>query len=103
MKKITMAVLAAPAVFLAGSLFAPRLAPTSPRLAFDHTTVHVRDLERSAQFYEQTMGFERIPEPFHDGRHIWFRIGEHDQLHIVSGASAAATNPIDVHFAFRAG
>jgi len=112
MNKTTMtAILASPALLLAGSLFvgrpapaaASRLAPTAPRLAFDHTTVEVRDLERSAQFYEKTMGFERIPEPFHDGRHIWFRIGEHEQLHVVSGAAAAATNPIGVHFAFRAG
>jgi len=63
--------------------------------------VHVRDLQRSADFYEKTLGLERIPEPFHDGKHLWYRMGEHEQLHVVSGATAATTKEIDVHFAFR--
>ena len=68
---------------------------------FDHATVYVRDLDKSAAFYEKVLGFERIPEPFKDGRHVWFRIGPHDQLHVVSGAAKAPENEINVHLAFR--
>jgi lactoylglutathione lyase len=68
---------------------------------FDHATVHVRDLQKSAEFYEKVMGLERIPEPFKDGLHIWFRMGAHEQLHVVGGATAATQHEIDVHVAFR--
>jgi lactoylglutathione lyase len=70
-------------------------------LKFDHATVYVRDLEKSASFYEKVLGFEKIPEPFKDGRHVWFRIGPHDQLHVVSGATKPVENEINVHLAFR--
>lgn len=68
---------------------------------FDHSTVYVRDLQKSADFYEKTLWLERIPEPFKDGRHVWFRIGPHDQLHVVSGATEAMKHDVNVHLAFR--
>jgi len=71
------------------------------RTEFDHTTVHVRDLQKSADFYEKVIGLEKIAEPFKDGRHIWFRAGGHEQLHVAGGASDAQRQDIDVHFAFR--
>jgi len=74
-------------------------APSRPE--FDHTTVHVRDLQKSAEFYEKVMGLEKIAEPFKDGRHIWFRAGAHEQLHVAGGATEAVRRDIDVHFAFR--
>lgn len=70
---------------------------------FDHTTVFVRDLQKSADFYEKAFGFERISEPFKDGKHIWFRMGAHEQLHVVGGATDGAHQGIEVHFAFRVG
>jgi lactoylglutathione lyase len=42
-----------------------------------------------------------MPEPFHDGRHIWYRVGVHDQLHVIQGATAAVQPDVDVHLAFR--
>lgn len=68
---------------------------------FDHSTVYVRDLQESAEFYEKTLWLERIAEPFKDGRHVWFRIGPHDQLHVVSGATEAMKHDVNVHLAFR--
>lgn len=77
-------------------------AGTPNRVAeFDHATVHVRDLQKSAEFYERVMGLERMPEPFKDGVHVWFRIGAHDQLHVVGGATDVTQHAIDVHVAFR--
>ena len=74
-------------------------APSRPE--FDHTTLHVRDLQKSAEFYEKVMGLEQIAQPFKDGQHLWFRAGAHEQLHIVGGATETAQHEIELHFAFR--
>lgn len=69
---------------------------------FDHTTVHVRDLQKSANFYEKVFGLQQMKHPFHDTNHVWFRVGTHQQLHVVGDAKeASASRDIEVHFAFR--
>src|SRR6266481_3620141 len=89
------------AVFLSGTLlFSQSSTPGKPP-EFDHYAIHVRDLAKSADFYEKVIGLEKIPDPFKDGRHIWFRMGAHNQLHIVGGATDGPGQPIDNHFAFR--
>src|SRR5258708_4017140 len=88
-------------VFLSASLlFSQSGSPAKPP-EFDHIAIHVRDLAKSAEFYEKVIGLEKIPEPFKDGRHVWFRMGAHNQLHAVGGATEPSQLPIDNHFAFR--
>jgi lactoylglutathione lyase len=70
------------------------------RPTFDHTTVYVTDLDKSVDFYERVMMLEKIAEPFHDNRHAWMKIGEHNQLHIVQGAAAIVPHDINIHLAF---
>jgi lactoylglutathione lyase len=70
-------------------------------LEFDHIAIHVADMQKSAGFYEEILGLERLLEPFHDGLHIWYRIGPHTSLHVIGCAAAASEHPIDCHFAFR--
>ena len=67
---------------------------------FNHTTIFVVDMNKSADFYEKVMMFSRIPEPFHDNRHIWEKIGEHNELHIVEGAKQTMPHDINIHLAF---
>jgi lactoylglutathione lyase len=67
---------------------------------FNHTTIYVVDLEKSSDFYEKVMQLKRIEEPFHDNRHTWFKMGDHDQLHVVSGAKSAGPHDINIHLAF---
>ena len=67
---------------------------------FNHTTIYVVDMNKSAEFYEKAMMFQRIAEPFHDNRHIWMKIGEHSQLHIVQGAKQVMPHDINIHLAF---
>ena len=67
---------------------------------FNHPTVYVVDLEKSTDFYHDVMQLEKIPEPFKDGKHNWFKIGEHSQLHVVSGATAISSHDINIHLAF---
>jgi lactoylglutathione lyase len=67
---------------------------------FNHLTIYVVDMNKSADFYEKVLMLKRIPEPFHDNRHIWMKIGEHNQLHIVQGAKETAPHDINIHLAF---
>src|SRR5215475_15286557 len=46
-------------------LFSQSAAATK-KLEFDHSTVFVRDLQKSADFYEKVFGLQRISEPFKD-------------------------------------
>ncbi|HXL55611.1 MAG TPA: VOC family protein [Chitinophagaceae bacterium] len=76
----------------------PSYAQSHPQ--FNHTTIYVVDMNKSADFYEKVMQLEKIAEPFHDNRHIWLKIGEHCQLHIVQGAESMTRHDINIHLAF---
>jgi lactoylglutathione lyase len=67
---------------------------------FNHTTIYVLDLEKSAAFYENVIGIAKIADPFKDGKHVWFRMGEHNQLHVVKGAAAVMPHDINIHLSF---
>ncbi len=67
---------------------------------FNHTTIYVTDLARGADFYSRVMMLDTIPEPFHDHRHVWFKMGEHSQLHVVSGAKEDISHDVNIHLAF---
>ena len=94
---------------LAGALLAavglqlaahPAVAQEVP-VAVDHTALYVFDLKKSEAFYRDVMHLPEIPEPFKDGRHIWFRTGPHSQLHIIQGAAKVEPHDINTHLAFR--
>lgn len=70
------------------------------RPVFNHTTIYVTNLERSAHFYEKVMRLPVIPEPFHDDKHVWLRAGEHSQIHVVLGAKEVVPHDINIHLAF---
>jgi lactoylglutathione lyase len=94
MKKKLLPLLAFAALFL----MAPSAFGQSP--SFNHLTVYVTDLKKSGDFYEKVMMLKRIPEPFKDGKHDWFKITEHGQLHVVSGATAIVPHDINIHLSF---
>lgn len=52
----------------------------------NHTAVYVTDLKTSAAFYQNIIGLDTIPEPFHDGKHAWFKTGPGVALHVIQGA-----------------
>lgn len=52
-----------------------------PRI--NHVAFSVSNLQKSTAFYQQIIGLDTIPEPFHDGRHIWFSIGDRSHLHLI--------------------
>ena len=63
----------------------------------NHIALHVRDLQKSAAFYRDVIGLELIPEPFHDGNHIWFSIGS-AQLHFIGRAKEIPPQSKQTHF-----
>ncbi len=75
-------------------------APSADAPEFDHVALAVHDLQKSGEFYEKVMLLKPIPEPFHDGKHLWYRIGDHQQLHVIS-SGASITHDISVHLAFH--
>jgi lactoylglutathione lyase len=60
---------------------------TKPLVRINHTAIYVMDLKTSKTFYENILGLDTIPEPFHDGKHAWFRIGPGASMHIIEGAT----------------
>src|SRR5438105_14399159 len=71
---------------------------TTARL--NHIAFYVTDLSISTRFYRDIVGLDTIPEPFHDGRHTWFKIGPREHLHIISGATTKTPHDKNAHLCF---
>lgn len=61
---------------------------SKPTVHINHVAIFVKDLKTTKNFYENIVGLDTIPEPFHDGKHAWFGIGPGVSLHVIEGASA---------------
>ncbi len=101
MKRISVATVFALAATGSCPFSFPQTGAQEKPAEFDHQAIHVRDLQKSAAFYERVLGLKRMPDPFKDGKHVWFRIGAHDQLHVIGGAAEVAKQDMDVHLSFR--
>ena len=74
--------------------------PKAGKATLNHIALYVIDLKISTNFYQNIIGLDTIPEPFHDGRHTWFGVGKQGHLHIISGAKAATTHDKNTHLCF---
>jgi lactoylglutathione lyase len=70
------------------------------RPTFNHFALYIVDLNKSTAFYRDIIGLQVIPEPFKDGRHTWFKIAKHGQLHIIQGAKEITEHVRDTHLCF---
>lgn len=61
-------------------------AAQTAKVRINHTAIYVMDIKKSAFFYQNILGLDSIPEPFHDGKHVWLSIGPGIALHIIEGA-----------------
>jgi len=59
-----------------------------PKAVFNHNAIYVASLKASGAFYQNILGLDTIPEPFHDGKHLWLKIGPAMSLHIIEGSPA---------------
>jgi lactoylglutathione lyase len=53
----------------------------------NHAAIFVKDLQTTKTFYENIIGLDTIPEPFHDGKHAWYSVGPGVSLHVIEGAT----------------
>ena len=70
------------------------------KASLNHIALHVFDLQKSGKFYTETVGLDTIPEPFHDGNHIWLSVGYKSHLHLIGGAKPAIDRDKNTHLCF---
>jgi lactoylglutathione lyase len=75
-------------------------AQTTKPASLNHIAVYVYDLKKSTDFYRDIIGLTIIPEPFHDNKHTWFKVGEHSQLHLIQGAATVMDHDKNSHLCF---
>jgi lactoylglutathione lyase len=100
MQRFSISIFLIGSLLLAGPLYSQQMSSNQP-LEIDHIALHVRDLQRSADFYQTIIGLERLPDPFKDDRHVFFRLAPRTELHLIAGAESTTAQDIDVHFALR--
>ena len=66
----------------------------------NHIALSVHDLKKSTDFYKDIIGLTMIPEPFHDNKHTWFKIGEHSQLHLIENETSVTEHNKNSHLCF---
>jgi lactoylglutathione lyase len=58
-----------------------------PSVRINHVAIFVRDIKTTKNFYENIIGLDTIPEPFHDGKHAWYTLGSAISMHVIQGAT----------------
>ena len=71
-----------------------------PSVQLNHIAVYVVDLKISTHFYQNIIGLDTIPEPFHDGKHTWFSVGPKSHLHLIEGAESKLVHNKNTHLCF---
>lgn len=57
-------------------------------LELNHIALHVADLDRSIQFYQEVLRLMPIPRPAFDFPGAWFGLGKAQELHLIGGRTA---------------
>ena len=68
----------------------------------NHVAIHVKDVEKSCEFYRSVLVLEPIPRPAFTFPGAWFRLGKVQELHLIGNR----TDPVHAgnrgnHFALR--
>lgn len=75
----------------------------SMQIRINHIALYVTNLATSTAFYQDVIGLDTIPEPFHDGRHTWFSVSENAHLHLISGRANPPEAEKNTHLCFSTG
>ena len=70
------------------SLFTIQSSAQQSKVHINLTAIYVIDIQKTGSFYSNVLGLDTVPEPFHDGKHIWYSTGPHSMLHVIAGATA---------------
>jgi catechol 2,3-dioxygenase-like lactoylglutathione lyase family enzyme len=69
----------------------------------NHVALHVADVEKSCEFYRDTLKLEPVERPAFDFPGAWFRLGEFQELHLIGDRELdTRSKPRGNHFALRA-
>lgn len=71
-----------------------------PKTVLNHLAVYVKDLKKSEQFYSNILLLDTIPNPFNDGRHLWYSIGHGLSLHVIEGPKDDVSQYRSTHTCF---
>jgi catechol 2,3-dioxygenase-like lactoylglutathione lyase family enzyme len=72
---------------------------STAQVKLNHIAVYVEDLAESKSFYSDIIGLEEIEEPFKDGLHVWYKLGN-TQLHLIEGEWEEPTINKNNHLCF---
>ena len=86
-------------LFLMASFSTHKL-PAQQKAMLNHIALYVVDLKTSTAFYQNIIGLDTIPEPFHDGKHTWFAVGVKSHLHLIEGAAGKTEHIKNNHLCF---
>ena len=75
-------------------------AQQKPNLKLNHIAIYVENLQISTAFYKDVLQLTITPEPFHDGLHTWFTLGEAGKLHLIQGAKGGIERDKNDHLCF---
>ncbi|MBW3470510.1 VOC family protein [Arthrospiribacter ruber] len=73
---------------------------TMAQAKITHIAVYVEDIKRSTAFYSDVFEFEELDEPFKDGVHVWFDIGNNLSMHIIQAPWEPVTINKNNHICF---
>lgn len=76
------------------------MAQVKQKPVLNHIALYVFDLKKSTEFYRDVLQLDVIPEPFKDGKHTWFKLGEYSQLHLIEGAKQILPHEKSSHLCF---
>ncbi|GAC1384811.1 MAG: hypothetical protein NVSMB45_13050 [Ginsengibacter sp.] len=69
-------------------------------VSLNHIALDVTQLQKSGWFYHTIIGLDTIANPFNDHRHIWYKIGEHAQLHLIEVKTETSIHYKGTHVCF---
>jgi lactoylglutathione lyase len=61
-------------------------------LELNHVAVHVSDVAKSCEFYQQVLRLEPIPRPAFTFPGAWFRLGKTQELHLIGDRTLPVTS-----------
>jgi lactoylglutathione lyase len=77
-----------------------KIFPQQQKASLNHIALYVVDLKTSSLFYTSIIGLDTIPEPFHDGKHVWLSVGPKSHLHLIEGAKEIIAHEKNSHLCF---
>ena len=69
---------------------------------FNHDALLVSDLEKSAKFYEEVLGLQKVKNRTENPERRWYSLGDKLELHLILGNSKKIKTTKSVHFALDA-